>query len=610
MSAATDFREGRALVGRLRFPCDAPAFESQASDVSALYFLGGRVEAASRRVAVCAGEVLSTGSYFNSFHEALYRRHAPLSRPAFQLFLEGDLDIRLIRRLPDGSERLLGREAVSGRDPDDPLWLAVPEPEDGGEGGRVFLEIEGTGQGGALAGGGLWADASPRTVRLAVAVCTFRREDLARELVERLLSDQALAGLGLEVFLVDNGRTLAWDAPPKGLRLFANPNLGGSGGFSRGLSEVLSAGDFTHVVLMDDDVGLDTEAVLRAATFFQRAGEDRCLTGCMLDGLKPGVLFEAGARFGEHPLDGSRHPLAVRPLGAGRDLSDPAGLDAFTREEVPDYGGFWFFGLPVSLARRAGLLMPFFLNGDDIEYGLRLGRELGARLTVLPPVGVWHPPFYAKNPHVSYYLWTRNLLILAFAHGINPRLSTVWKLACSLFMELCKFRYNFMYMIVRGVEDALRGPSWLESVDHGQLLPHIASRTASLACNESVADGEAPACLAAEAPGGFWRDAVRLATLAGHVLPARLLKREPVGLDTRLSGQWRKNYLRSRCLMVNPDAGTCKAYDMDAGLGVRLFVRGMKALGRALAGWGRMGRVWRVARPRLTGQAFWNKRFR
>lgn len=600
--------EGRALVGRIRFP--------GSPDVSSLYFLADRpavgcVQQGARAMCIplAPGERLSTGTYFNSYYESLYRRHAPLSRPVFRLQLEGDLDIQLIRRLPGGERRTLAKERIVGRAPGDLLWLEIPEPELGGEDGRVFLEILGEGAGGAFFGGELWADRALREVRLAVVVCTFRRETLAKELAEKLLTDPVLVGLGLEVFLVDNGRTLVWENQPKRLHLIPNRNLGGSGGFSCGLMEALEAERFTHVVLMDDDVGIDTEAVLRTATFFERASEDRCLTGCMLDGLKPYTLFEAGANFGEHPLDGSRHPLVVRPLGAGRDLREADELDSFAKEQEPDYGGFWFFSLPVALANQAGLLMPFFLNGDDIEYGLRLKRVLGARLTVLPPVGVWHPPFYAKDPQVSYYLWTRNLLSLAFLHGLNPCLPTVWKLVCSLFMELCKFRYNFMYMIVLGIEDALRGPSWLESVDHEEMLPIINAEIARRARNQSAVSVEDPrACLAVPATRSWWRDTVWIVSLGGHLIPSWWLSREPACLDTRLAGQWRKSFLHSRCLMVNPDTGTCKVYEMERGLGVGLFARGVWVLARTLLFWGRIGRAWSKSRPRLTGKDFWRSR--
>ena len=45
------------------------------------------------------------------------------------------------------------------------------------------------------------------------------------------------------------------------------PNLGGAGGFSRGLYEVSSIADHANVILMDDDILCEPETVLRLNAF-------------------------------------------------------------------------------------------------------------------------------------------------------------------------------------------------------------------------------------------------------------------------------------------------------------------------------------------------------
>ena len=48
------------------------------------------------------------------------------------------------------------------------------------------------------------------------------------------------------------------------LRVIEQPNLGGSGGFSRAMSEAVSRGDSDYVLLLDDDVVCELEGILRA----------------------------------------------------------------------------------------------------------------------------------------------------------------------------------------------------------------------------------------------------------------------------------------------------------------------------------------------------------
>ena len=45
------------------------------------------------------------------------------------------------------------------------------------------------------------------------------------------------------------------------LRYLRQPNLGGAGGFTRGLYEVSSIADHANVMLMDDDILLEPESV-------------------------------------------------------------------------------------------------------------------------------------------------------------------------------------------------------------------------------------------------------------------------------------------------------------------------------------------------------------
>ena len=110
----------------------------------------------------------------------------------------------------------------------------------------------------------------PNPVHLALDLCTFRREAFILRNLTMLRKafldnpDSPLYG-NLSLFIVDNAGTLdAAQLADDAVRVVQNPNTGGSGGFTRGMLEILHAAEtlpVTHVLLMDDDILLDPEVL-------------------------------------------------------------------------------------------------------------------------------------------------------------------------------------------------------------------------------------------------------------------------------------------------------------------------------------------------------------
>jgi GT2 family glycosyltransferase len=62
--------------------------------------------------------------------------------------------------------------------------------------------------------------------------------------------------------VVDNANNVDFDEPPcDDLNVVPNRNLGGAGGFARGLMWLRQQCWATHVLFMDDDISLETEAL-------------------------------------------------------------------------------------------------------------------------------------------------------------------------------------------------------------------------------------------------------------------------------------------------------------------------------------------------------------
>src|SRR5699024_3012256 len=94
----------------------------------------------------------------------------------------------------------------------------------------------------------------PATPGVTVVVPTFRREDDAVAQAARFAAMRVVT----RVLVVDQGRTLAAGTTARSLeespkvRLISQPNLGGSGGYARGMLESLASPD-DAVYLSDDD---------------------------------------------------------------------------------------------------------------------------------------------------------------------------------------------------------------------------------------------------------------------------------------------------------------------------------------------------------------------
>ena len=76
--------------------------------------------------------------------------------------------------------------------------------------------------------------------------------------------------------------------------MIGQPNLGGSGGFSRAMDETVRAGASDYVLLLDDDIVLEPEGILRAVTFADLARRPTIVGGHMFSLHDRSVLHAFG----------------------------------------------------------------------------------------------------------------------------------------------------------------------------------------------------------------------------------------------------------------------------------------------------------------------------
>ncbi|MBV8097078.1 MAG: glycosyltransferase [Acetobacteraceae bacterium] len=414
------------------------------------------------RLVVGSGAALSFDTYFGAFFERNWRGPTALRSLVLALRANGSFALRVLRRLAHGEELLLHEDVLTefeGR-----LSLPIPTPPIQAGGGRLFADIIAR-RGGCSIEALEWCtpDTAFAPVGLVPVFCTFGREEqLGRVLATIAAEPDCWCGL-TRIIVVNQGRPGLIAHPaiaglPTAFRarlaVIEQGNFGGAGGFTRGLLAARDIPGATHAVLMDDDVAAEPEALRRVAAFFAIARPRQALGGHMLDILRPTRLYEAGARIDERKW-------YLLPLRFDLPLGDPRSLDALTQPEPMHYNGWWFFGLPLTLLAETGLPLPCFIRGDDVEYGMRL-HELGVPIVGQPGVAIWHEPFYTKLNGWQLYYETRNMLVTAAIHFPRNRLRLAVLLLKRLLLYLLTYRYYSAALVLRAIEDYLRGPSVYE----------------------------------------------------------------------------------------------------------------------------------------------------
>ena len=232
----------------------------------------------------------------------------------------------------------------------------------------------------------------------------------------------ARMGIVQRVLVIDQGGTLE-DLPaftrlrrehPK-IELITQPNLGGSGGYARGMLEA-SEDPGAALLLSDDDAVLSEESLRRMLTYQALAARPTILGTPLFSSARPTQLLAHTERVDARAF---QWRSADRMRGAV-DLAGttPADWDAVISAGPANYTGWWGTLLPPRTVTELGLPAPLFLKWDDAEYGLRATAH-GYDHAVLPGTAVHHPPWNAYRTQMT---WTarilhRNRLAIAAAYG-------------------------------------------------------------------------------------------------------------------------------------------------------------------------------------------------
>ena len=406
-------------------------------------------------------------TYFNGFYPKQWSQYAHLDGLRIKVTVSGNCRVLLCHT--DGSRTVVDEEKES-RTASDTKNELVFEVSDTVENVSAFwICVEGLAQGGVLYGVDFQSAVEvQQTVQPAVVICTCRRE---KEVIGNL---ERISRMNLEerpgIFLIDNGNTLTEEMVPDWVHLVPNKNCGGAGGFTRGMIEALKDPEFTHVILMDDDIVLNPEVLTKTVLFLssvKKEWKDAPLGGSLIERDIPWKQFECGAFWNRGRIQG---------CGQNMDLRKRDALLKNTESQNWDYGGWWYCCIPVSAIREKGLPLPVFIHRDDIEYGIRMGK-----LMTLNGIGVWHEAVTKKLPQIGEYYDIRNMAILNAIH-YDDWDKRQWKkfLVKWTAGNLLRGRYDYIYLNICAMLDFLKGEKWLENTDGVEIHKQVAGRLPKL----------------------------------------------------------------------------------------------------------------------------------
>ena len=300
---------------------------------------------------------------------------------------------------------------------------------------------------------------------IALVTTTFKKEAYVKRnialLKKQIFSDTEFAN-AFCWNIIDNGRTLTEQTSyEQSIRIFHNKNVGGAGGFARGMIESLRQPKMpTHILLMDDDVNVSPESFKRIYKLLSILRPEYCdhfISGAMLNMDAANIQHENTGILVEEGY--------CKPINSGLDMNlwDSVVCNEVINDKVEyQYAAWWFCCIPTSVASLNNLPQPLFVRGDDMEYSLRNK----AKFITMNGISIWHQGFVGKfNPIMDYYQSKRNELIVFTS---NPELSKIDSFSCieELFwQELYKFDYIGAELLIDAVEDFLKGPEWFSSVD-------------------------------------------------------------------------------------------------------------------------------------------------
>lgn len=447
-------------------------------------------------------------------------------------------------------------------------------------------------------------------IDIDLVMCTFKREKYVKRNIDLIVHDflQAKGFNGSQHFkikVVDNGQTLnSKEVEIPGLvKLYPNLNVGGSGGFCRGMIESLHDSTTTHILFMDDDVLIQVEALEKTFNLLS------LLKNQYKNDFIGGAMFRLDCQNMQHEnLAGFKgnHLVSLKQNLDMKVFSNVLYNDKIeTVENV--YAAWWFCCIPKTIANLKNLPYPFFIRMDDIEYSVRNIKNAIS----LNGISVWHEAFDKKySALMENYFMFRNNLVTNMIHGTASKKMDFKFLFRRFAHDIFRYDYGGAELLLDGVENLLKGPDFYKNVDtvtdlklHGvkqaKFVPVEEIKVCDMLYNDFVSDSK-------NFQENKIKRFIRHITWNGHFLPNIFFK--SVGFATYGYGDRSQMYFcRKKVIACDPNFETAAEMKINRLRCVQLIFRWFKLSFQFIHKYKQLKNSYRKMFPEMVSEKFWNE---
>lgn len=450
-----------------------PNLDIQAPDDLYVRYWGGtqafRNEREIRFLQKGAGCVFDT--FFNSFTIQTWKNQTNIRQIKLRLFGHGEFLIKIRRHKLHEDMKHLNELIIqlneSGTDID------FADLNDHTE-GMLFFELISLTDNAYVNRGFYHTDLEPQNpVKLGIVITHFNRKHYVLPAIDRVSNDLLQDPYykdKISLIVVDNSQNITQEEAKHAI-VIPNQNLGGSGGFTRGLMYLEDEKSYTHCLFMDDDASCEIESIRRAYALLQYATTEKfAVSGAQLREAAPSILHEKSAQFTQFGI----------PLHHGKNMQSV--YDLLTSEldcDTANYAAWWFCAFKLTDVEKYAF--PFFVRGDDICFSLSNKFNICS----MNGIGVWAEDFFIKEGLWTRYLTFRADAVLNSVFNTKNYNKSILKKWFSHLYWGCVYSYNYSSAAAfkLALEDFLAGT---QTFVHDMTASHARAKLAQLPQDEKM----------------------------------------------------------------------------------------------------------------------------
>lgn len=287
---------------------------------------------------------------------------------------------------------------------------------------------------------------------LGIVICNFNKVDYLRNCLKSIINAD-FDNLTIDVIVVDNASSdgseeMVLNDFPDVILIQTGSNLGGSGGFARGMQYVLD-NKYKYLGVLDNDTIVDSNAFIQLKNYLDRNSDVGVVGSTILKMDEPDIIQEMGAE------------IKYNHLGFILNYNERIYDETIPEVVDCDYVPACCFMTRYETLKKIGTFDPkYFIYWDDIDWCTRV-KKSGLMIHSIKSSKVWHKggAKLVTNTFPTYY-FNRNLVeffIKNNAHlpGMAYRIAS--SIAVTMYFSGIKNEVNQAVSMIMGIDDMYAG---------------------------------------------------------------------------------------------------------------------------------------------------------